>query len=79
VAFVCREYTLRQNSDGPLILILGLDMEKINFQNVKYFLTVEFSGYPAAKNLIPTIAFNPRHNQRGALLQKKCGKLFNLE
>ena len=61
------------------MLILGPDMEKINFRNVKCFLTREFSGYPAAKNLIPILAFDPRHNPRGALVHKKCGKLFNLE
>jgi len=78
VAFIRRENTLRQNSDGPLMLILGPDMERICFQKMQGFLTGEFSGYPAAKNLIPILAFNSRYNQRGALLQKKCGKLFNL-
>ena len=34
------------------------------------FLTLYFSGYPAAKNLIPVLSFNGRHNQRGELLQK---------
>jgi hypothetical protein len=79
VAFICREYTLRQNSDGLLVLILSPDIGKIYFQNMKGFLTGESSGYPAAKNLIPILAFNSRHNQRGAFFKKKCGKLFNLE
>jgi hypothetical protein len=79
VAFICRENTLRQNSDGPLVLILGPYMERIYFKNMKGFLTGEFSGYPAAKNLIPILAFNARHNQRDVPLQKKCEKLFNLE
>jgi hypothetical protein len=34
------------------------------------FLTLYFSGYPAAKNLIPVLSFNYQDNQRGALLQK---------
>ena len=34
------------------------------------FLTLYFSGYPDAKNLIPVLSFKNRHNQRGAFLQK---------
>jgi len=62
VAFICRENTLRQNSDEPLVLILSPDIKKKHFRDMKCFLTREFSGYPAAKNLIPILAFNPRHN-----------------
>ena len=52
------------------MLTLGPDMERICFQSMKGFLTAEFSEYPAAKNLIPVLAFNARHNQRDAPLQK---------
>ena len=34
------------------------------------FLTLYFNGYPDAKNLIPVLSFNARHNQEGAILQK---------
>jgi hypothetical protein len=44
------------------MLILGPDIEKMYLRNMKGFLTGEFSGYPAAKNLIPIIAFNSQHN-----------------
>ena len=64
---MCQKNTLRQKSGGPLVLIIGPDMERLNLRNVKGFLTGEFSGYPAAKNLIPIIAFIARHNQRGLL------------
>ncbi len=60
------------------MLVLCPDMGILNFKNMKGFLTVDFSRNPAAKNLILILGFNPRHNQRGILLQKKCGKLFNL-
>ena len=79
MAFIGRENTLRQNSDGLLVLILSPDIGKIYFQNMKGFLTGESSGYPAAKNLIPILGFNTRYNQREALLQKICGKPFNRE
>jgi hypothetical protein len=78
VAFVCRENTLRQKSDGLFMLILRPDIEIKYFQNMKCFLTGEFIGYLAANNSIPILAFNSRHNQRGALVHKNCGKLFNI-
>ena len=34
------------------------------------FLTLYFSGYPAAKNLIPVLSLNAQHYQQGSLLQK---------
>jgi len=77
VAFICHENTLRQNSGGPLVLILGLDMEKINLRNMNSFLTVEFSGYPVAKNLIPILAFNARHNQRDEIVKKMWTTVYS--
>ena len=78
MAFIGRENTMRQNSGGLLMLILGLDMEKIHFRNMKDFLPGEFSGYPTAKNLIPILAFINWHNQRGILLQKNVENRLNL-
>jgi hypothetical protein len=37
--------------------------EKLGFKNMNIFLTYESSGYPAAKNLIPTLAFITLYNQ----------------
>ena len=43
------------------------------------FLTFKSRGYPAAKNLIPILAFITLYNQRGTLLQKnvKNGLILN--
>jgi hypothetical protein len=44
------------------------------------FLTSEFRGYPAAKNLIPIFAFTILYDQRVTLLQKNVinGLILNI-
>jgi len=37
---------------------------------MKSLFTLYFSGYLAAKNLIPVLSFNARHNKESEILQK---------